>query len=99
MDEGLEGFIPLSQLGVDALRKPSDSFKPGDDLDLKVTRVDTQARRIILSARAWLADQDRAAQEAFQARFKPSPAAEGPESPSGSPTEGAADIGEADIPA
>jgi small subunit ribosomal protein S1 len=73
LEDGLEGFIPLSQLGVDGLKKPSDSFKPGDTLDLKVTRVDTQAHRIILSAKAWVADQDRAGQEAFQERFKPSP--------------------------
>jgi small subunit ribosomal protein S1 len=75
LEDGLEGFIPLSQLGVDGLKKPSDSFKPGDTLDLKVTRVDTQAHRIILSAKAWVADQDRAGQEAFQERFKPSPSA------------------------
>jgi small subunit ribosomal protein S1 len=84
MDEGLEGFIPLSQLGVESLRKPADSFKPGDELDLKVTRVDTQAHRIILSSRAWLADQDRGTQEAFQARFKPSPTAEAAEGGEGS---------------
>ena len=77
LEDGLEGFIPLSQLGVDGLKKPSDSFKPGDTLDLKVTRVDTQAHRIILSAKAWVADQDRTGQEAFQERFKPSPSAEG----------------------
>ena len=75
LEDGLEGFIPLSQLGIEGLKKPSDSFKPGDDLDLKVTRVDTQAHRIILSVRAWLADQDRATQEAFQEKFKPNPSA------------------------
>jgi small subunit ribosomal protein S1 len=80
LEDGLEGFIPLSQLGVDGLKKPSDSFKPGDQLDLKVTRVDTQAHRIILSAKAWVADQDRSGQEAFQERFKPTPSA-GDESP------------------
>ena len=82
LEEGLEGFIPLSQLGVDGLKKPADSFHVGDDLSLKVTRVDTQAHRIILSVRAWLADQTTAAQAEFQARFKPAPSAEsGTESP------------------
>jgi small subunit ribosomal protein S1 len=76
LEEGLEGFIPLSQLGVDGLKKPADSFKVGDDLNLKVTRVDTQAHRIILSVRAWLADQPQAAQAEFQTRFKPAPSAE-----------------------
>ena len=76
LEEGLEGFIPLSQLGVEGLKKPSDSFQVGDPLDLKVTRVDTQAHRIILSVKAWLTDQSQAAQDAFQAKFKPSPSAE-----------------------
>jgi len=75
LEEGIEGFIPLSQLGVDALKKPADSFAVGDALDLKVTRVDTQAHRIILSVKAWLNDQDRAMQEEFQKRYKPNPSA------------------------
>ncbi len=82
LEEGLEGFIPLSQLGVDGLKKPADSFKVGDDLSLKVTRVDTQAHRIILSVRAWLADQPQAAQAEFQTRFKPTPSAESSGEPS-----------------
>jgi len=82
LEEGLEGFIPLSQLGVDGLKKPADSFKVGDELSLKVTRVDTQAHRIILSVRAWLADQPQAAQAEFQTRFKPTPSAESSGEPS-----------------
>jgi len=76
LEEGLEGFIPLSQLGVEGLKKPSDSFKGSDQLDLKVTRVDTQAHRIILSVRAWLQDQSQPAQDEFQTKFKPNPSAE-----------------------
>jgi len=86
LEEGLEGFIPLSQLGVDGLKKPADSFHVGDDLQLKVTRVDTQAHRIILSVRAWLADQTQAAQAEFQTKFKPTPSAETGE-PGESPAE------------
>ncbi|TMQ66980.1 MAG: 30S ribosomal protein S1 [Candidatus Eisenbacteria bacterium] len=76
LEEGLEGFIPLSQLGVDGLKKPADSFKVGDEMNLKVTRVDTQAHRIILSVRAWLADQPQPVQAEFQTKFKPNPSAE-----------------------
>jgi small subunit ribosomal protein S1 len=83
LEGGIEGFIPLSQLGVDGLKKPSDSFKPDDNLDLKVTRVDTQAHRIILSVKAWLNDQDQASQAAFQERFKPNPSASSEETPVG----------------
>jgi small subunit ribosomal protein S1 len=83
LEDGIEGFIPLSQLGVEALKKPSDSFKPGDELELKVTRVDAQAHRIILSARAWLVDQDKATQEAFAEKYKPNPS---PDEPTSEPT-------------
>jgi small subunit ribosomal protein S1 len=75
LEDGLEGFIPLSQLGIEGLKKPSDSFKPEDVLELKVTRVDTQAHRIILSVKAWMSDQDAGSQAAFQERFKPQPSA------------------------
>ena len=75
LEDGIEGFIPLSQLGIEALKKPADSFKPADELELKVTRVDAQAHRIILSARAWLADQDRTTQDAFAEKYKPNPLA------------------------
>ena len=101
MEDGIEGFIPLSQLGIEGLRKPADSFKPADELDLKVTRVDAQAHRIILSARAWLADQDRGTQEAFAEQYKPNPSAEetpsesSSETPSEIPSDAlAADVGE-----
>jgi small subunit ribosomal protein S1 len=93
LEDGLEGFIPLSQLGIEGLKKPSDSFKPDDVLELKVTRVDTQAHRIILSVKAWLADQDAAAQAAFQERFKAQPSA-GDE-----PAAGADEVGEAGVTA
>ncbi|HEX5032052.1 MAG TPA: 30S ribosomal protein S1 [Candidatus Eisenbacteria bacterium] len=76
LEDGLEGFIPLSQLGIDGLKKPSDSFKAEDTLDLKVTRVDTQAHRIILSVKAWLTDQDAATQAAFAEKYKPTPSAD-----------------------
>jgi small subunit ribosomal protein S1 len=76
LEDGLEGFIPLSQLGIEGLKKPSDSFKAEDTLDLKVTRVDTQAHRIILSVKAWLTDQDAATQAAFGEKYKPTPSAD-----------------------
>jgi small subunit ribosomal protein S1 len=73
LEDGIEGFIPLSQLGLEGLKKPSDSFKPGDDLEVKVPRVYAQAHRHSLSARAWLADQDKATQDAFAEQYKPNP--------------------------
>jgi len=56
--DGIEGFIPISQLGVEEIKKPSEAFLPGEELHLKVTRVDVANHRLLLSIKAWLAEQD-----------------------------------------
>ena len=58
LGEGIEGFIPLSQLGLDDLKRPNDAFEVGEPLSMKVTRVDVPNHRLILSVKAWLGDQD-----------------------------------------
>ena len=58
LGNGIEGFVPLSQLGIDDLKRPNDAFEPGESLTMKVTRVDVPNHRLILSVKAWLADQD-----------------------------------------
>ncbi|HET7224262.1 MAG TPA: 30S ribosomal protein S1 [Candidatus Eisenbacteria bacterium] len=56
--EGIEGFVPISQLGIDDLKRPNDAFEPGETLTMKVTRVDVPNHRLILSVKAWLSEQD-----------------------------------------
>jgi small subunit ribosomal protein S1 len=56
--EGIEGFVPLSQLGIEDLKRPNDAFEVGEELTMKVTRVDVANHRLILSVKAWLGDQD-----------------------------------------
>ncbi len=58
LGDGIEGFIPLSQLGLDDLKRPNDAFEVGETLTMKVTRVDVPNHRLILSVKAWLSDQD-----------------------------------------
>ena len=58
LGDGIEGFIPLSQLGLDDLKRPNDAFEVGEELTMKVTRVDVPNHRLILSVKAWLQDQD-----------------------------------------
>jgi small subunit ribosomal protein S1 len=58
LGDGIEGFIPLSQLGLDDLKRPNDAFEVGELLTMKVTRVDVPNHRLILSVKAWLTDQD-----------------------------------------
>ena len=58
LGEGIEGFIPLSQLGLDDLKRPNDAFEVNEPLTMKVTRVDVPNHRLILSVKAWLTEQD-----------------------------------------
>ncbi|HET9581618.1 MAG TPA: 30S ribosomal protein S1 [Gemmatimonadota bacterium] len=45
----VEGFVPISQLGYRNLENPSDKFREGDLLVLKVIEADSENRRIVLS--------------------------------------------------
>ena len=45
----IEGFVPLSQLGVAGLQNPADLFEEGDELEMEVTEVDPDNRRIVLN--------------------------------------------------
>jgi small subunit ribosomal protein S1 len=58
LGDGIEGFVPLSQLGLDDLKRPNDAFEVGEKLTMKVTRVDVPNHRLILSVKAWLSEQD-----------------------------------------
>jgi small subunit ribosomal protein S1 len=59
LEDDVEGFVPISHLGKDNIKKPADIFKPGDELPLKVIRIDPDARKILLSVKEALADQTR----------------------------------------
>ncbi len=64
MGEDLEGFIPLGHLGIPKLDKPQYYFKDGEQLDLKVIKMDVENRRIVLSVAERLKDfGDEAAEE------------------------------------
>jgi small subunit ribosomal protein S1 len=45
----IEGFVPMSQLGVPSLENPGDAVKEGQVLDLKVLEVDPIHHRIVLA--------------------------------------------------
>ncbi len=51
LGDDIEGFVPMSQLGIDEKQKPGDVFKEGESLQLKVTRVDGDNQRIVLAVR------------------------------------------------
>src|SRR5690606_1966031 len=45
----IEGFVPLSQIGVAGLQNPADLFAEGDELEMEVSEVDPDNRRIVLN--------------------------------------------------
>jgi small subunit ribosomal protein S1 len=92
----VEGFVPAGQLGLEESIDPRRCFQEGDGLDLKVTRVDPANRRILLSVKAWLAEQDAAVVAEYVARYQ-ARAAQAPAVPLTGESEGErSDAAEAD---
>jgi ribosomal protein S1 len=69
LPEDLEGFVPTGHLGLDMPRqdKPQYYFKEGETLDLKVIKMDTENRRIVLSITERLEEEGEEAREKFVA--------------------------------
>ena len=62
LEEDLEGLLHISELADFKVENPTDVVKPGEDLEVKILRVDTDDRKIGLSLKRaqWTADQDAA---------------------------------------
>jgi small subunit ribosomal protein S1 len=48
--DDIEGFVPISQLGIPDIQNPADSVKEGQVVELKVLEVDPIHHRIVLAA-------------------------------------------------
>jgi small subunit ribosomal protein S1 len=46
----IEGFVPMSQLGIPDIQQPADAVKIGQVVELKVLEVDPIHHRIVLAA-------------------------------------------------
>jgi small subunit ribosomal protein S1 len=49
----IEGFVPMSQLGLPNIENPADGVKEGQPVDLRVLEVDPIHHRIVLAAVSW----------------------------------------------
>ncbi len=49
LEPGLEGLLHISELADEKVENPQDVVKPGQELDVKILRVDTEERKIGLS--------------------------------------------------
>jgi small subunit ribosomal protein S1 len=66
---GVEGFVPVSHLLPDDIKKPAEYFELGNQIPLKVIKMDPENRRIVLSVRAYMDDATAEDLSAFNARF------------------------------
>ncbi len=75
LPDGVDGFVPASQLSFAPVSSVADYFQVGDLLPLKVVEFDREARKIVLSAVEYLRDKDRSVIDAYNAQH-PVPGAE-----------------------
>ena len=63
LEDGLEGLLHISELSDEKVENPEDLVTVGEDVEVKVLRVDTDERKIGLSKRrvGWSAEQEAAA--------------------------------------
>lgn len=61
LPEGVDGFVPVSQLSFAPVRNIAEFFNPGDTLPLKVVEFDKEQKKIVLSAVEFL--RGRSAEE------------------------------------
>jgi small subunit ribosomal protein S1 len=59
LPEGVDGFVPVSQLSFAPVRNISEYFEIGDALPLKVVEFDKEAKKIVLSVVEALRDKEQ----------------------------------------
>ena len=57
LEDGVEGLLHVSELSHDRVNKPEDVVQVGQELTLKVIKLDAEERKIGLSLRAYLESQ------------------------------------------
>jgi len=59
LEPGLEGLLHISEISDQKVEKPEDQLKVGQDVDVKILRVDTDERKIGLSLKRaqWAAEE------------------------------------------
>ena len=60
LEEGIDGLIHISEIADRRIERPEEVVRVGDELDVKVINLDPKGRRIGLSLKAAIADQERA---------------------------------------
>jgi small subunit ribosomal protein S1 len=64
----VEGFVPVGQMGFDDIVHPGQYFQPGEEVPLRVIKVDPKNKRIVLSISACLKARGDEALQSFIAQ-------------------------------
>jgi small subunit ribosomal protein S1 len=67
LPDGVDGFVPVSQLSFAPVRVITDYFKIGDRLPLRVVEFEKESKKIVLSSVEALRTMDQAAIDAYNA--------------------------------
>jgi len=59
LENDVDGFVPLSQLGIDDLENPKQSFNLEDEMPLKVVEFAEDQKKVVLSVIEYLRDKDQ----------------------------------------
>jgi small subunit ribosomal protein S1 len=76
LEDGIEGFVPLSQLGWEELENPAAVIRRGDILPLRVIEVVPSSRRIVLSVRSYFNGRPMEELQEFRTSLEGRPADE-----------------------
>jgi len=63
LPEEVDGFVPISQLKKDGLKKPADAYNVDDELDLSVIEFNKESKKIILSEKLFASEDEAALAE------------------------------------
>ena len=74
--EGVDGLIHISRISTERINSPAEVLKIGDVVDVKITEIDDENRKLALSIRAIKEAEERAAREAEREAEKAARAAE-----------------------
>ena len=73
LDNNIDGFVPLSQLGWETLESPDDILRTGDELPLRIIEVVSSSRRIVLSVRSYFNGRPMEELSEFREKFEDRP--------------------------
>ena len=65
LEPGLEGLLHISEISDQKIEKPEDAMKVGQDVEVKILRVDSEERKIGLSLKRaqWAAEEQKREEE------------------------------------